>query len=162
MADRLAYWYRAPDRPLRVVAVDPPGGVGGGRKRQAFYCTLCDATAEQVLTWYALRWSAEVASHDAKGHLGFEQPQGWSEQAARRTAPVATLGHAWPCSCTRWWCSGSTGTGTATNRHYRAPDRPWYVGKARASFADMPATLRCRSVAGASTRGFLDRPSRSG
>ena len=32
------------------------------------------------------------------------------------------------------------------HRHYRAPNRPWYRSKARASFADMLATLRRESV----------------
>jgi len=32
------------------------------------------------------------------------------------------------------------------HRHYRTPNRPWYLGKTQASFADMLATLRCQSV----------------
>ena len=32
------------------------------------------------------------------------------------------------------------------HRHYRAPLRPWYRSKARASFADMLATLRQESI----------------
>jgi hypothetical protein len=133
VAECLAYWYCAPDKPLRVVAVDP---LTGGRKRQAFYSTLHDATPEQVLAWYAMRWSVEVAFHDAKGHLGFEQPQGWTKRAAQRTAPVAMLLY----SLVVLWFDREG------HRHWHAPDLPWYAGKARASFADMLATLRCRSV----------------
>jgi len=58
---------------------------------EAFYSTVVDATAEQVLTWYSMRWSAEVTFHDSKQHLGFEDPQGWSEDAVQRTAPMAML-----------------------------------------------------------------------
>ena len=32
------------------------------------------------------------------------------------------------------------------HRHYAPPVRPWYRPKTQASFADMLATLRCRSV----------------
>ena len=32
------------------------------------------------------------------------------------------------------------------HRHYEPPRRPWYPGKAQASFADMLATLRGQSV----------------
>src|SRR5256885_8027417 len=32
------------------------------------------------------------------------------------------------------------------HRHYEPPHRPWYPGKTQASFADMLATLRDRSV----------------
>ena len=35
----------------------------------------------------------EVSNHDSKQHLGFEEPQGWSRRAVKRTAPLA-------CCCT--------------------------------------------------------------
>jgi hypothetical protein len=80
--------YTGPNRPLRVVAIEP---LSGGRGKQAFYSTVHDATVEQVLLWYAMRWSTEVTFHDAKQHLGFEQPQGWTRRAAERPAPMAML-----------------------------------------------------------------------
>ena len=49
------------------------------------------ATALQVLSWYALRWSIEVTFRDSKMHLGFEEPQGWTRKAVERTAPVAMV-----------------------------------------------------------------------
>jgi len=58
-------------------------------KPQAFYSTVTDATPEQALTWYARRWAVEVTFQEAKGHLGFEEPQGWTRRAVERTAPVA-------------------------------------------------------------------------
>jgi len=51
--------------------------------------------ADQVIRWYAMRWSVEVSFRDSKQCLGFEEPQGWS-------APPR-----WPCFSTRWSCSGS-------------------------------------------------------
>ena len=145
----VARCYAAPDRPLRVVAVEP---LSGGRKPQAFFSTCPGDAAEAVLARYACRWSIEVTNHDAKGQLGFEQPQGWSRRAAERTAPVAMLLYS---LVVLWFARGG-------HRHYAPPDRPWYPGKAEASFADMLATLRCRSVKGeVSSMGLRGRGSRN-
>ena len=133
VADQVARVYALPCRPLRVVAVEP---LTGGRRIQAFYSTRHEADAEQVLTWYASRWSIEETFHDAKGHLGFEQPQGWTRHAFERTAPTAM----WLYSLIVLWFAAEG------HRHYRAPNRPWYRSKSCASFADMLNTLRCESV----------------
>jgi len=133
VADQVARMHAVPQRPLRVVAVEP---LSGGRKTQAFYSTCHEATASQVLNWYAMRWSIEQTFHDAKGHLGFEQPQGWSRKAVERTAPTAMLLY----SLIVLWFA------TEGHRHYRTPNRPWYRKKSCASFADMLNTLRCESV----------------
>jgi hypothetical protein len=135
LADCVARCYADPGRPLKVVAVEP---LTGGRKPQAFFSTCPDDTAEAVLTRYAARWSMEVTNHDAKGQLGFEEPQGWTRRAVQRTAPVAMLLY----SLVVLWFSREG------HRHYQAPRRPWYPGKTQASFADMLATLRCQSVRG--------------
>ena len=118
---------------LRVVAVDP---LTGGRPRQAFYSTCADASAEEVITWYAMRWSVEVTFHDSKQHLGFEQPQGWSRRAVERTAPLAMLLY----SLVVLWFAREG------HRSWRPLDCPWYTSKAEPSFADMLATLRRLSV----------------
>jgi SRSO17 transposase len=133
VADATARCYAAPDRELRIVAVQP---LAGGRKAQAFFSTCPSDTARQVLVRYASRWSLEVTHHDTKGQLGFEQPQGWSKLAVQRTAPVAMLLY----SLVVLWFSREG------HRHYQPPTRPWYIGKTQASFADMLATLRCASV----------------
>jgi hypothetical protein len=117
-----------PKRPLAVVAVEP---LRGGRTRQAFYSTVNDATAEQVLAGYAARWAIEVTFHDS------EQPQGWTRAAAERAAPIAMLLYSliilWFAEC-------------GYQHYHRPPDRPWYPHKPHASFADMLATLRVQSV----------------
>ena len=133
VAEAVARCYADPQRLLKVVAVEP---LSGGRKPQAFFSTCPLDSVEQILTRYAARWSLEVTNHDAKGHLGFEQPQGWTRQAVRRTAPTAMLLY----SLVVLWFSREG------HRHYRLPTRPWYPGKTNASFADMLATLRCQSV----------------
>jgi hypothetical protein len=133
VAECVARVYAAPERPLKIVALEP---LTGGRTSQAFFSTAADDTAEAVLTRYAARWSLEVTNHDAKGELGFEEPQGWSKRAVQRTAPVAMLLY----SLVTLWFSREG------HRHYQPLQRPWYIGKSQASFADMLATLRCQSV----------------
>ena len=133
LAEAQACVHAVPDRLLRVVAVGP---LSGGRQPQAFYSTDTEATAEQVLAWYAARWSLEVTFRDAKQHLGLEQPQNWSRRAVERTAPVALLLYS---LIVLWFAS-------AGHRSYKAPCRPWYPAKQRASFADMLATLKRESV----------------
>lgn len=133
IADTVARVYKTPDRPLRVVAVEP---MTGQRGRQAFYSTAHDADAQQVLAWYAMRWAIEVTFHDAKQHLGFEQPQGWARKAAQRTAPMAMLLYT---LVILWFHDHG-------RRLYQPIDRPWYRDKTQPSFADMLATLKQASV----------------
>jgi hypothetical protein len=133
VADQVARVHAVPQRPLRIVAVEP---LTSGRRTQAFYSTCHPATPEQVLIWYARRWSIEETFQNAKGHLGFEQPQSWTRRAVERTAPTAMLLY----SLVVLWFAAEG------HRHYRAPNRPWYRSKSCASFADMLNTLRCESV----------------
>jgi hypothetical protein len=46
VVDMVARWHNVPERSLRVVAVEP---LSGGRGKQAFYSTLLQDSAEQVL-----------------------------------------------------------------------------------------------------------------
>jgi hypothetical protein len=129
VADAEARMFAVPERPLRIVAVE---ALVGGRGMEAFYSTVVDATAEEVLTWYSMRWSVEVTFRDSKQHLGFEQPQGWSEEAVQRTAPMAMLLYS---VIVHWY--------TLHGRHHESLSvLPWYTRKSQASFADMLATLK--------------------
>jgi hypothetical protein len=129
VAEAEARMYAVPERALRIVAVE---ALAGGRGMEAFYSTVVDATAEQVLTWYSMRWSVEVTFHDSKQHLGFEQPQGWSEDAVQRTAPMAMLLYT---VIVHWYA--------LEGRHHESLSiLPWYPRKSKASFADMLATLK--------------------
>ncbi len=71
-----------------MVAVE---ALQGGRGHEVIHSTRSDAIAEQVIGWYAMRYSIEVMNHNSKRHRGFEQPQGWTRQAVERTAPLAML-----------------------------------------------------------------------
>jgi hypothetical protein len=133
VAEALGRVYAVPDRPLKIVAVE---ALAGGRGQEAFYSTCVTATAEEILTWYSMRWAVEVTFHDSKQHLGFEQPQGWSRRAVERTAPMAMLLYA---LIVHWYASEG-------RRHESLPVFPWYPMKSRASFADMLATLRRLSL----------------
>jgi hypothetical protein len=133
LADTEARVYAAPERPLRVVALE---ALCGGRGQEVFYSTCHDAGAEEVIGWYAMRWSIEVSFHDSKQHLGFEEPQGWTRNAVERTAPMALLLYS---LIVLWFASEG-------HRQWRPLDRPWYPQKSEASFADMLSTLRRLSI----------------
>ena len=133
LSDCEARVHKVPQRPLRVVAIEP---LTGGRKPQAFYSTCHEASAEQVIAWYAQRWSLEVTFHDSKQYLGFEEPQGWSRRSVQRTAPVAMLLYS---LIVLWFAK--------EGRHaYCKPKHRWYQSKAAPSFADMLSTLKMQSV----------------
>jgi hypothetical protein len=133
VCDCVARQFALPERPLRVVAVE---ALHGGRGREAFYSTRVTATAEQILEWYALRWSIEVTFRETKQHLGFEEPQGWTRRAVQRTAPLGMLLYG---LIVLWYV-------VEGHSHYRRLERPWYRGQRHESFADMLATLRRRSI----------------
>ena len=133
LADQVAQVYAAPTRPLRVVAVE---ALKGGRGQEVFYSTCSDATAEQVIGWYAMRWSIEVMNHDSKQHLGFEEPQGWTRRSVERTAPLAMLLYS---LIVLWFAREG-------HRRWHPLVCPWYRSKTEPSFADMLSTLRRLSV----------------
>lgn len=132
-ADVICYLYKLPERAVKVVAVEP---TTGGRTKQAFYSTAADASARNVLAWYARRWAIEQMFRDTKNHLGFEEPQGWSPWAVRRTAPLAMLVYGWIIV---WFASDG-------HRHWKPRPQSWHQDKPHASLRDMLATLRLQTV----------------
>jgi SRSO17 transposase len=123
-------WYKsAGARLVNVVMVTDPTG---SMHNDVFYTTELEASAEEVLKRYAMRWSIEVAFHDAKGHLGFEDPQNRARRAVERTAPFALLTYS---MVILWWCKHGHKTSLITWG-------PWYRQKRHASFADMLGALR--------------------
>jgi SRSO17 transposase len=133
LADSRAIWHAQPNRMLRIVASQP---LTGGRTVQAFYSTCADASAEQVLAWYAQRWAIEQTFQEAKSHLGFEQPQGWSRRAVERTAPLAMLLYS---LIVLWFADHG-------HRQWQAPLRAWYRSKRGPAFGDMLDTLRQQTI----------------
>lgn len=96
---------------------------GTGMHHDPLSSTRSDATAEQVVTWYAMRWSVE-------------EPHGWIKSSVERTAPLGMLLHS---LVVLWFVAEGF-------RHWRPLDCPWYASKSDPSFAAMLATLRRLSV----------------
>ena len=134
VATCVACLYTVPERRLRLVASEPLTASGKPRPklRAFYYSTAVDADAVAVLQWYALRWTIEVAFHDAKQQMGVGQAQGWSEPAVQRTAPTLMLLYS---VIVLWFREQG-------HAKYRKPLWPWYRHKTAISFADMQATLR--------------------
>ncbi|MFO0790359.1 MAG: transposase [Pirellulales bacterium] len=120
-------------RPLRVVAVESLTTEG---RLQAFYSTCPEATAQQVLAWYARRWAIEQTFQETKGYLGFEQPQSWTRRAVERTAPLAMLLYS---LIVLWFADHG-------HRLWQAPERPWYRSKRGPAFVDMLDILRTETL----------------
>lgn len=105
-----------------------------GHKEDDVLCST-DTTlrAEQIIEAYCLRWSLEVTFHEAKGRLGFEDPQNRTERAVERTAPMALVTYTLVVA---WYLTDG--------HHSRAAQLlqlPWYT-KTVPAFSDMLATLR--------------------
>jgi hypothetical protein len=131
VATQVCRFYKAPERDVLVIAVQH---LRGGRGTEVFYTTDVEADVESILRRYSWRWSIEVTFHDTKQHLGIEEPQNRTRQAARRTAPTALLLY----SLIVWWHEQV--------REEPAPAlRPWR-GKPGPSFADMLAALRLETL----------------
>ena len=80
-------WYTPGEKPLPirwVLVRDPLGKM----EPAAFLCTDLDASPEQILDWYVMRWSVEVTFEDARAHLGLETQRQWSDLAIARTTPA--------------------------------------------------------------------------
>jgi len=126
-----ALWYIvAGGRRLRFVLVR---GWPGHDKDDVLFTTDRTLDAKTIITEYCLRWSLEVTFHEAKGKLGFEDPQNRTERAVERTAPMAL----WAYSLTVvWYLTGGKDLPGA-----RPLATPWYRKQAPA-FSDMLAALR--------------------
>jgi hypothetical protein len=127
-----ALWYGAlRDQPVRILVVRDPSG---RRRDEAFFCTDVRLSAASILEAYARRWTVEVAFHDAKQFLGFEDPQNQAALAVARTAPLAGLVY----GLVLLWYAEQVQRGLASGW----PCRPWYRGKTAPSFLDILTALR--------------------
>ena len=71
--------------PIRWVLVrDPTGKLDP----TAFLCTNLQATPEEILNWFILRWGLEVTFQESRAHLGLETQRQWSDLAIARTTPA--------------------------------------------------------------------------
>jgi hypothetical protein len=84
---RTALWHRLGYCPLPIrylITRDPEGEL----RDEVFACTDINATAEEILRWFVMRWSLEVTFEEAREHLGMETQRQWSDLAIARTTPV--------------------------------------------------------------------------
>jgi hypothetical protein len=82
-----AVWFHngLPALPIRWVLIRDPRGKF---KSQALLCTELATQAEQIVTWFVMRWRVEVTFHEVRTHLGVETQRQWSDLAIARTTPV--------------------------------------------------------------------------
>jgi hypothetical protein len=89
---------------LRVRVIDAPWYVAAGsevvglvlvrdfpghEKDDVFVSTDPTLSPQHIIESFYKGWSLEVTFHEAKGKLGFEDPQNRTERAVERTAPLA-------------------------------------------------------------------------
>jgi hypothetical protein len=130
-----ALWYGAlRDHPVRIVIVRDPSG---RRRDEAFFCTDLTVDHAFILVGYARRWTIEVAFHDQKQFLGFEDPQNQTPEAVARTAPMAGIVY----DLVLLWYAARLQQGHATGWLVR----PWYRSKTTPSFLDMLTAVRQES-----------------
>ena len=87
IATATAVWYHSgkPTVPVRwVLLQDPEGKLAP----VALLSTDLELTAEQIVSYFARRWSVEVTLEETRAHLGVETQRQWSEKAIERTTPV--------------------------------------------------------------------------
>jgi len=118
---------------------------GRGRLKQGrqllLFTTDRTATAGQLITRYAARWSIEVAIETAKGPMGVGQARNRVQAAVQRTVPFGMLTMSL-VYC--WYTRYGHHPDDITDRRAAAP---WYTTKTEPSFADMLATLRRTIIA---------------
>jgi hypothetical protein len=130
-----ALWYHAlRDQSVRLVVVRDPTGQ---RQDEAFFCTDRTVDAAFILETYARRWTLEVAFHDQKQFLGFEDSQQQTPPAVLRTAPLAGVVYV----LVLLWYAGQVQQGVAVGW----VPRPWYRAKTAPSFLDMLTAVRQES-----------------
>jgi hypothetical protein len=130
-----ALWYGAlRDQPVRIVVVRDPSG---RRRDEAFFCTDLAVDHAFILEGSARRWTIEVAFHDQKQFLGFEDPQNQTATAVARTAPLAGIVY----DLVLLWYAARLQQGHATGWTVR----PWYRSKSTPSFLDMLTAVRQES-----------------
>jgi hypothetical protein len=107
----------------------------------ALVTTDLAATAEQVITRYAARWSIEITFFDVKNILGVGQARNRVPQAVERTVPFGLFCHS---ILIIWYAlHGHAHTDTADRRS----SAPWYRSKTEPSTWDMLVKLRRQIIA---------------
>jgi hypothetical protein len=83
----IAVWYTY-GKPLvmgRAVWIyDPTGKWESG----VLFATDPDASPQQVIEWFVMRWNVEVTFEEVRAHLGFETQRQWNPMAILRSSPA--------------------------------------------------------------------------
>jgi len=130
-------------RGARVRVGGSPAGAGGDRRaalhRPQAAGVLLDCDRRQPRAGHDLVRPAVGRGGDVpggQGAPGVRGAQGWTRRAVERTAPTAMLLYT---LIVVWFVEEG-------HQHLSFPERPWFPGKHRASFADMLRTLRLQSL----------------
>jgi len=84
---RTGLWYRPGYPPVAIrylITRDPEGKL----RDEIFACTKLEASAEQIVNWFVMRWGLEVTFEEARANLGLETQRQWSDLAIARTTPL--------------------------------------------------------------------------
>jgi hypothetical protein len=87
LISRVALWYTYGVPPVMgrwVIVRDPSGAL----EPCVFFATDPNATPEQIIAWYVMRWSQETTFEEVRAHLGFETQRQWNPLAVARTSPA--------------------------------------------------------------------------
>ena len=131
IASGTALWYTPGQdpMPLRWVLVrDPLGKL----LPAAFFATDLNATPEQILAWFIMRWGLEVTFEEARAHLGLETQRQWSDLAIMRTTPALLGLFSFITLLAHYLTSGQP---------LPVRSAAWYA-KSEATFADVIAYVR--------------------
>lgn len=133
-------FFQAPDRLVHVVALEH---CSRRREDDFFFSTVPNASCEQILRWYCVRWNIETTFRDCKQHLAIGATRNRTPRAVERSAATGFLLY----SLVVLW-NEARKTDASRIRNYQ--------GKAHASFADMLAALRHESLAEHRQANFKD------
>lgn len=84
---QVALWYTSGKAPVVgcwVLLMDPSGAL----KPCVLFATDPQATPQQIIQWFIMRWSVEVTFEEARAHLGFETQRQWNPLAVARSSPA--------------------------------------------------------------------------
>jgi DDE superfamily endonuclease len=123
-------------RPIRIILVRDPGSTATAGYDVALLSTDLNTDTEQIIAWYAARWSLEATFQDAKGHTGVGQARNRTRQAVERTVPFGLYTQSLTII---WYARHGYQPEHVTTRRLLAP---WYRNKTEPSYQDMIVTLR--------------------
>jgi DDE superfamily endonuclease len=107
----------------------------------ALFTTDPDATAEQIIERYAVRWSIEPSNANSKQQTGVGQARNRLPKAVERTVPFGMIVQSMVIT---WYAIYGYDPADATDR---AIAQPWYRTKTEPSFEDMILKLRKTIIA---------------